>query len=114
MYYRIFGHIRKVRWQIYTAGALTLPTFVAIFLQSALIAPPPGKPWGTPNPLVGKAVIGSLMLGIDNLVVDLFIAYIPIPVIRKLRLDRSKKNGIIGLFATGTLWVTSPSRPRHI
>ena len=103
MYHRVFGHIKKVRWQIYAAGALTLPIFVSIFAQSALVSPPPGTSWGTPHPLSQREVIPSLMVGIDNLVVDLLVAYIPIPVIRKLNLSRSKKNAIIALFATGML-----------
>jgi hypothetical protein len=103
MYYRLFGHIQKVRWQIYGAAVCTLPLFVAIIIQPVLVAPVPGKPWGTPNPLVEKAVIPGLMVGVDNLAVDLMIAYIPIPVISKLNLPQSKKNGIIILFAMGSM-----------
>ncbi|KAI9660715.1 MAG: hypothetical protein M1821_010067 [Bathelium mastoideum] len=105
MYYRLFGHIRKTRWQLYGTGALTLPIFIAIILQPSLIAPPAGKPWGTPNPHVNNAVIPSLMVGIDNLLVDLLIAYIPIPILRRLNLTQSKKNGIIALFAMGFIAV---------
>jgi hypothetical protein len=103
MYYRLFGHIQKVRWQIYGAAVCTLPLFFAIIIQPVLVAPVAGKPWGTPNPLVEKAVIPGLMVGVDNLAVDLMIAYIPIPVISKLNLPQSKKNGIIILFATGLM-----------
>ncbi len=101
MYWRIFGHITKVRWQIYGVAAFTLPIFAAIFVQPALVWPVDGKPWGTPNPRVEKAVIPSLMVGIDNLVVDILIACIPLPIIARLNLSPSKKKGVILLFATG-------------
>lgn len=101
MYYRIFGHIQKVKWQLYGVALLTLPIFVSIILQPTLVGPPIGKPWGTPNPLVEETKIPGLMVGIDNFLVDLLIAYIPIPLINGLNLSRRKKNGIIILFATG-------------
>ncbi|KAF2865806.1 hypothetical protein BDV95DRAFT_585938 [Massariosphaeria phaeospora] len=107
MYYRIFGHIPIVRMQLYITAALTLPIFISIFLQPSLIAPPAGKPWGTVNPQVNMAKIPGLMVGIANLVVDLLIAYIPIPVITKLNLSKNKRNGIIALFATGIIAVVA-------
>lgn len=103
IYYRIFGHIKKVRWQIYGAGALTLPIFVSMIVQPVMIAPPPGKPFGCPNGDKESMVIVGLMGGIDNLLVDLVIAYIPLPVINQLNLSRNKKNGVIALFATGSM-----------
>lgn len=103
MYYRIFGHIKKVRWQIYGAAALTLPILMAVIIQPVMIAPPPGKPFGCPNSNNENMVIVGLMGGIDNLLVDLVIAYIPLPVINRLNLSRNKKNGIIALFATGSM-----------
>lgn len=74
-----------------------------MIVQPVLVAPVAGKPWGTPNPLVEKAVIPNIVLGVDNVIVDLCIAYIPLPVVARLNLSRSKKNGIIALFATGSV-----------
>jgi hypothetical protein len=103
MYYRIFGHIKKVRWQIYGAGALTLPIFISMIVQPVMIAPTPGEPFGCPNGNNENMAIVGLMGGIDNLLVDLVIAYIPLPVISHLNLSRNKKNGVIALFATGSM-----------
>jgi hypothetical protein len=82
---------------------LTLPMFVAIIVQPVLIGPKIGEPWGPPNPTATKAAIPNLMVGIDNLLVDMCIAYIPIPVLAKLNLSKSKKRGVIVLFAAGTM-----------
>jgi hypothetical protein len=103
MYYHLFGHIRKVRWQIYGAGLLTLPILVAMIVQPIMIAPPLGKPFGCPNGDKEKMVIVGLIGGIDNLLVDLVIAYIPLPVINQLNPSRNKKNGVIALFAAGSM-----------
>lgn len=105
MYFRIFSHIRKVKWQLYGTTALSSPIFVAIFLQSALVAPAPGKPWGTPNPLIKTAVIPGLMVGIDNLIVDILLAYIPISVLSGMKIERNKKIGAIAIFAMGGMYV---------
>lgn len=103
MYYRIFGHDKKVRWQIYGAGVLTLPIFVSMIVQPVMISPPPGKPFGCPNGDNENMAIVGLMGGIDNLLVDVVIAYIPLPIINRLNLSRNKKNGVIALFATGSM-----------
>ena len=90
---------------MYGVGALTLPVFITIVLQPALVAPEPGKPWGTPNPLVdGSATVG-LIIGIDNIIVDFLIAYIPIPLIKGLNISHRKKQAIIILFALGFMLV---------
>jgi len=111
MYYRIFGHNRVVRWQLIGTAILTLPLLACTIAQPVLIGPPAGKPWGTRNPHPGKAVIANLMVGIDNLVVDICIAYIPIPVIRGLNLSKNKKRGVMTLFATGIMYVVVDLRP---
>jgi hypothetical protein len=103
MYYRFFGHMSSVRKQLLGTAILTLPLFAAIIVQPILVGPPAGQPWGTLNPLVKKTVIPNLVVGIDNLIVDLCLAYIPIPVVAGLKLSRRKKNGVIALFATGSM-----------
>lgn len=101
IYYRIFGHIPKVRWQLLGTAILTLPLFSGIIVYPILVGPPVGKPWGTPHPKEADAVIPNLMMGIDNIPVDLCIAYIPIPVIQTLKLSTTRKRGIVALFTTG-------------
>lgn len=104
MYYCIFGHIRKARWQIYGAVVLTLPIFVPMIMQPIMIAPPPGQTFGSPdNGAWNRMVIVGFLGGIDNLLVDLLIAYIPLPVISALKLYRKKKNSIVALFVTGSM-----------
>lgn len=52
---------------------------------------------------LGRHGHSKLHGGIDNLLVDLVVAYIPRPVISRLNLSRNKKNGVIALFATGSM-----------
>lgn len=102
-YYRIFGHIRHVRYQIYAAMILASPLLAACIVFPILAAPPPGKPWGTENPKNGinaKLAVGT---GVVNIVVDLFIAYIPIPPVAGMNLSRRKKTGILAIFFTGSI-----------
>jgi hypothetical protein len=103
LYQRIFGHISKVRYQIYIAYFMTLPIFAGIIVLPVLSAPPPGKPWGTPNPRREDNGKFSLGTGVVNLLVDLFILYIPIPVIASMNLSRRKKTGVLVIFLTGLM-----------
>lgn len=101
MYYRIFGHIPKVRWQIIVTAILALPLFAAIIIRPVMSGPPIGKPWGVRGPWSKYIDIPGLMIGVDNIIVDACIAYIPIPIIYKLNLSASRKKGVLALFATG-------------
>jgi hypothetical protein len=104
MYYRIFGHTRKVRWQLIGTAILTLPLFAAIIIRPIMVGPPPGKPWGTRNePIASYTDAIGLMMGVDNTLVDFCILYIPIPVILGLNLSDCKRKGVLALFATGSM-----------
>lgn len=105
LYYRFFKHMDHVRYQIYAAAVLTIPILAASIALPIGAAPPLGKPWGTPNPL-NKSNMGlALGLGVVNLVVDLIIFYIPIPVVLKMNLDRKTKAGVMTIFLTGSMYV---------
>jgi hypothetical protein len=103
MYYRVFGHIDRVRYQIYFTLVLGIPLIFSSIFQPIVSGPPPGTPWGTPNPKNNFATRSSLAVGIDNLLVDLIILYIPIPVIAQLNISRRKKFGVLMIFLTGLM-----------
>ena len=48
-----------------------------------------------------------MAIGIENTIVDLLILYIPIPTIMTLNLSRPKKNGVLVIFLTGSMYVNS-------
>jgi hypothetical protein len=103
LYYRFFGHIKHVRYQIYTSTFLTLPILVFSIVFPILSAPPLGKPWGTPNPHNDSNRRSSLGLGVVNIVVDLMIFYIPIPVVARMNLKWKTKAGVLAIFLTGLM-----------
>lgn len=103
MYYRIFGNIDRVRYQLYGTAFLCSPLLGGVFLFPILQAPPPGHPWGTPN---GKMILNtrtSLAIGAVNFVVDACIFVIPIPVVTRMNLSRKKKAGVLAVFLTGMM-----------
>jgi hypothetical protein len=103
MYYRIFGHIDRVRYQIYVTLVLGFPLLFSSIFTPVIFGPPPGTPWGTPNPKHPLATKSSLAVGIDNLLVDILILYIPIPVIATLNISRRRKIGVFMIFLTGLM-----------
>lgn len=103
LYHRLFGHINRVRYQIWAAAILSLPLLAFTVVLPVYAAPPPGKPWGTVlNSRNGAAnAKASMGVSVDSFVVDLLIFYIPIPVILKLNLNSRKKAGVLLMFMTG-------------
>jgi hypothetical protein len=46
-----------------------------------------------------------MMIGIENILTDLLIFYIPIPIIMKMNLSPKKKGGVLAIFLTGLMYV---------
>ncbi|CAI6333010.1 unnamed protein product [Periconia digitata] len=103
MYHRVFGHMQKVRYQLIVTAVLALPLLAATIIRPVMVGPPVGKPWGTRNPAMKGADIPGLMIGIDNIVVDACLAWIPVPVIWGLKLEGGRKKGVMALFGTGLM-----------
>ena len=105
LYWRLFGHIKHVRYQILLVVVFSLPLLSTVIIMPVQAGPPPGKPWGTiiNSKNSESNVLISLIIGVVNAVVDLFILYIPIPVVVKLNLNRRKKAGVLAIFMTGLM-----------
>jgi hypothetical protein len=103
LYYRIFNHITHVRWEIYLSVVLALPLLVASIVMPINSAPAAGTSWGTPNPHNDDNTKVSLAVGIVNLLVDLFVLYIPIPIVLKMNLSLKRKIGVLAMFLTGLM-----------
>jgi hypothetical protein len=105
LYWRLFGHITHVRWEILAAVILSLPLLSSAVIMPVQAAPPRGKPWGTivNNKNSEDNVLLALVIGVVSLLVDILIFCIPIPIVARLKLNRRKKAGILAIFMTGSM-----------
>lgn len=106
LYLRLFGSNRKTRYAVYfgcIAVSLLyliyiplLPVFCARLLQSS---------WDRPGTLAKcrKLVPYILVSGVGNIVFDLYIMLLPMPIIWHLQLPFEKKLGVSVLFTTGAM-----------
>jgi len=105
LFYQFFGHIDRIRYQIWAVVVLCLPILSMAIFMPIQSAPSPGQKWGTTinSKNSDNNVKGSLAVGVINMVVDLLIFYIPIPVIVKLNLTPRRKAGVLAIFLTGLM-----------
>jgi hypothetical protein len=64
LHFRFFGHIDRVRHQIYWTTALCTPLLAACVVFLVLAAPPPGKPWGVPNSHNQESKFVAMAIGV--------------------------------------------------
>ena len=77
----------------------------------ALMAPTPGQSWfeSTQTSRYFKSFNLTIPIATGSLVLDLYILALPIIVLSNLQVKRSKKLGVIAIFATGFLYVNLSS-----
>jgi hypothetical protein len=100
LYYRIFGHITHVRYQIYGTLLLALSLVIASILMPIRIGP---SGWRMPVPKGADASRLTVAVGVIKLVVDLVILYIPIPIVLNTNLSKRKKMSVLTTFLTGSM-----------
>jgi hypothetical protein len=93
-YLRMFGHMTRIRMQMYATLLLASPLLVASIMMPLWVGPPAYN--------VGTARL-TLAIGIIKLFVDLVIVYIPIPIVLGMNLSRKKKVGVLATFLTGSM-----------
>jgi len=106
LYYRIFSHVARTRREIYAAAVFTLPLLAGSFAFPILNAPEPGNPWRRDvRSMVEPYILArtTLAFGVLTLLMDVVIAYIPIPPLLKMKLSRKKKAAVIAIFLTGSM-----------
>jgi hypothetical protein len=99
-YYHIFGHITRVRYQIYGAHLLALSLILSSILMPIWIGP---QAWKGSVPKGSQSSKLTIAVGVIKLVTDLVILYIPIPVVLKMKLSKRKKIGVLATFLTGSM-----------
>ena len=76
-----------------------------IIVNAALCAPAPGQSWLYPGVLAKcqKQETYSVIQGACNVVVDIAILVLPIPIVWAMKMHKSKKIGILAIFSTGAM-----------
>jgi hypothetical protein len=103
LYFRIFGHSTSVRYQIYALAVLMAPVLIIGVAMFASMVPPPGKAWGVLREDSNIFHIGPLVSACFNLVVDVLILCISVPVVLRTNLARKDKAVVLAVFLTGSM-----------
>jgi hypothetical protein len=109
-YRRVFTfHNRKFRNYVYAVGAFAFSSWIGIVFATLFNCKPfafhwdftiPGGYCGDPQ----RVFLTGLAL---NLVTDIFIVMLPIPMIWKIQISSAEKIAVSGAFLLGGLYVTS-------
>lgn len=108
MYYKaIFGTSRKFRWSCYAVAALNIAYLGATTLVHIFWCSPVGAAYGIKKPGVKAVCIDGyktdLAIGALNLLTDILILALPMPMLYKLRLSRGRKIALVAIFGIGAL-----------
>lgn len=79
--------------------------WINIPFESWNCAPRAGDPWGLET--VGKTCVDNIMFGLVQgvlaVALDLYIFFLPIPIILNLQMSLNKRLAVLGVFATAIL-----------
>lgn len=108
LYLRIFSPDRWTRLLIYLGiGVIFIYYTVTASILVGLCIPRKGESW--PRALLSSRCRDSMIMtyvqGIFNIVSDLYVLVVPLPVVWKLQLPLRKKIGVSALFMSGLLSV---------
>lgn len=118
LYYQLFQIKKRARITIALGLAVIIVQCLATMIgYSVLCVPKPGQSWLIRTSGRSCSVTSNLfevVLGVVSVFSDLFVIYIPLPIIWKLHLSTRKKISVSIVFITGLLWVFSLRRSCHI
>ena len=106
LYLRLFSPSKRMRYLIYFGIVFSFCLyFTNLPLDAIMCAPRHGQAWDDLNVLAQceKTLPFAIVQGTLNVAVDLFVLWLPIPVVWHLNMPTKKKIGIIGIFTTGLL-----------
>ena len=109
-----FGLGKVFRYTTYVVMAFVLSFGIGLILQAFLICRPFAKNW---DPLLpgtcGSSTAVFLAGGIINIVIDLTMIILPMPLVWQLQMSQQRKSALSAVFALGTLYVFR-SAPSHL
>lgn len=113
LYARIFGITQgNFRINLWVTGAVTVAYPLTVFVGMLAACQPISHFWRRlAGETAGRCVLNTrlfyMILGIINLVLNVWILVIPIPQILKLQMSRRNKAAVCGLMLLGGLYETS-------
>ncbi|KAK2868033.1 hypothetical protein FQN49_003229 [Arthroderma sp. PD_2] len=104
-YHKVFGSKKSMRVAVYIESAIVLALFLATILEPFLLCRPFKYTWDKiqTQGTCGDAMKAYMGVAVTNLVVDLSIYLLPIPVLWHLQMTMSKRLALCGIFALGLI-----------
>ena len=115
LYLRVFAPVRWFRVAVFVAAAaMTLCFSISPILAVIYCTPRPGGHWDLGVELkCGDLAFLAIMNGVFNLLSDLLIIVLPLPILYRLNLATKKKYGLAVVFLAGILYdILAPARFR--
>ncbi|EFR05444.1 integral membrane protein [Nannizzia gypsea CBS 118893] len=101
-YHKVFGSKHSMRIAVYIESIITIALYLAGVLEPFLLCRPFSYTWDkSVNGTCGNATKAYLAVAVTNLIVDLSIYLLPIPVLWKLQMNRTKRVALCSIFGVG-------------
>ncbi|KAF2194319.1 hypothetical protein K469DRAFT_549432 [Zopfia rhizophila CBS 207.26] len=106
LYLTIFQD-ERFRRVCFGAMAVSMGYFISVFLETFLLCKPVQFNWDKtiPGACNKYAKETYVVAGALNLIIDVFIVILPMPMLFQLRIPRAKKIGLIAMFSLGAVYV---------
>ncbi|KAF3898456.1 Integral membrane protein [Trichophyton interdigitale] len=103
-YHKVFGSKQSMRIAVYIESIITIALYLAGVLEPFLLCRPFNYTWNKDaHGTCGNATKAYLAVAVANLIVDLSIYLLPIPVLWNLQMNLVKRLALCGIFAIGLL-----------
>ena len=106
-YVRIFRTVETYRVGFWVAGFFIVGWWIGIDLLAILSCIPVQKAW---NPTIPGHCLDTqhnfLGATITNIIIDIVLLVLPMPMLWQLHIRTSRKVGLVGVFACGYWWVS--------
>ena len=105
LYWRVFSIHSTMRWAIYVGCIYAFFLYWSnLVVTSVYCAPAVNEPWTVAVGVKCKpASVFGVIQGTLNVVLDLYLLFLPIPVVMRLQMAPKKRVGIVAVFMTGIL-----------
>jgi hypothetical protein len=113
LFYRsVFGVNAKFRVATAVGIFITTSLFILEFILATYSqTPPPGKSWRDSKVIPGNnkgkdgVVWGVIAVGAGSVFLDVFIFFLPLPILARLNMSKSKRLQLVAVFGTAIMYV---------
>ena len=105
LYYRYFGISRPFRIALYISAGLIVCWYLAVLFASIFQCVPVAAFWdrNIKNPKCVNLALFSTMTGVTNLLTDVIVLCLPMPMVWTLHTNKTQKMTLTGIFLLGFL-----------